>query len=73
MTEKHIKKFCKLDSKCMKILENAIKNFGFSARAYSRIIKLSRTIADIEGSEEIRENHIFEALQYRTLDKEKYF
>ncbi len=73
MTEKHIKKFCKLDSKCMKILENAIKNFGFSARAYSRIIKLSRTIADIEGSGEIRENHIFEALQYRTLDKEKYF
>ncbi len=73
MTEKHIKKFCKLSPSCLKILENAIKNFGFSARAYSRIIKLSRTIADLENSADIKEKHIFEALQYRTLDKEKYF
>ncbi len=73
MTEKHIKNYCKLNSSCLKILENAIKNFGFSARAYSRIIKLSRTIADLENSSDIKEKHIFEALQYRTLDKEKYF
>jgi len=73
MQEKHIKKYCKLNDNCLKILENAIKNFGFSARAYSRIIKLSRTIADLECSENIEEKHIFEALQYRTLDKEKYF
>ena len=73
MTEKHLKKYCKLNEKCLKILENAIKNFGFSARAYSRIIKLARTISDLENSSEIEEKHIFEALQYRALDKEKYF
>ncbi len=73
MREKHLKKYCKLNSKCLKILEMAIRKMGFSARAYSRIIKVARTIADLDNSIEIKENHILEAIQYRSFDKEKYF
>ncbi len=70
MNEKLQKKYCKLDEKCISILEMAIKRMGFSARAYSRIIKVARTIADIDDSPNIKSNHILEAIQYRTLDKE---
>jgi len=73
MRERHLKKYCKLNSKCLKILEMAIRKMGFSARAYSRIIKVARTIADLDESNEIMEKHILEAIQYRSFDKEKYF
>ncbi len=72
MSEKHLKKYCKLNQNCISLLEIAIKKMGFSARAYSRIIKVSRTIADIDASEEIREQHILEAIQYRAFDKDSY-
>ena len=70
MNEKMISKYCKLDGKCLKLLETAIKRMGFSARAYSRIIKVARTVADLDNSINITSNHILEAIQYRTLDRE---
>ena len=64
-----IQKFCALDDAGKRILQRAIDSFGFSARAYHRILKVSRTIADLEGVEHIEARHISEAVQYRTLDR----
>ena len=72
LTPKLIEKYCKLNNKSKKILEKAFNNLGFSARAYGRILKVARTIADLEQKENIEESHILEAIQYRSLDK-KYF
>ncbi|MBQ7340312.1 MAG: YifB family Mg chelatase-like AAA ATPase [Clostridia bacterium] len=65
MGEKHIKKYCKLSPECEKILETAYENLHLSPRARSRIIKVARTIADIELCDDIRVNHILEAISYR--------
>ena len=67
-----LKRFCPLDDKCTSVLKIAMQKFGLSARAYDRIIKLSRTIADLAGNETISPQHIAEAIQYRTLDKESW-
>lgn len=64
-----INKFCRLDEKCRDILRNAFDKLGMSARAYSRILKVSRTIADMDHSEDIRPVHLAEAIQYRSLDR----
>lgn len=69
LTAKLIRKYCKLDSESKKILEMAFEKFKFSARAYSRILKLARTIADLDAKENIELEHITEAIQYRSLDK----
>ncbi len=55
----------------MKLLESAMENLGLSARAYSRILKIARTIADLEGENSILSNHIAEAVQYRAMDRGK--
>ncbi len=67
-----LKQFCPLDSQCMQLLKMAMQKFGFSARAYDRIIKLSRTIADLENSDRILPPHLAEAIQYRSLDRETW-
>ena len=69
MTNAMIKSFCALDAKGEKILSNAFDKLGFSARAYTRILKVARTIADLDGSADILSKHIGEAVMYRSLDK----
>lgn len=64
-----IKKFCSLDLESHRLLEQAMEVLGLSARAYHRILKISRTIADLEQEEHIRPHHVSEAIQYRTLDR----
>jgi magnesium chelatase family protein len=69
MTPRTLRRFCKLDSESEKQLEDAITKLGLSARAYDRILRVSRTIADLESSEKIQARHVSEAIQYRTLDR----
>jgi len=69
MTSKNLKKYCQIDDASKRLLETAIDKLGLSARAYTRILKVARTIADLEGSEPILTPHISEAIQYRSLDR----
>jgi magnesium chelatase family protein len=69
MSSKQIRKYCILNNDSKSILKMAMDKMGLSARAYDRILKVSRTIADLEGSENIGVEHISEAVQYRSLDK----
>lgn len=71
MINRHIKKDCKIDSESADILEAAIDKLGLSARAYNRILKIARTIADLGGATDIAVEHIAEAVQYRSLDRGK--
>ena len=65
MTTKEVEKYCKLDEECDKILKQAINNLNLSARSYYKILKLSRTIADLDWSENIESPHLLEALGFR--------
>lgn len=69
LTTKMVKKFCHLNDDVQTMLENALNQLGLSARAYDRIIKVARTIADLAGSEMIDTDHVSEAINYRTLDR----
>lgn len=70
MGSREVRQFCKLDSAGEELLKMAMQKLGLSARAYDRILKVSRTIADLETSDKILPQHISEAIQYRSLDKE---
>ena len=69
MTVRMVKKHCAVNASAKDLLERAVEKFGLSARAYHRILKVSRTIADIELNADIDESHVAEAIQYRVLDK----
>ena len=69
LTPKLIEKYCKIDEKGKKLLDNAFEKLGLSARAYGRILKVARTIADLENEENISHKHLAEAIQYRSLDR----
>jgi magnesium chelatase family protein len=69
MPPKLIRKFCAISPEGEKLLETAIQRLGLSARAHDRILKVSRTIADIEASPSLEPKHLSEAIQYRTLDR----
>ena len=70
MGSKEIEQFCELDATSLNLLKLAMERLNLSARAYDRILKVSRTIADLENAETVSSNHISEAIQYRSLDRE---
>jgi magnesium chelatase family protein len=72
MSSKMIRQYVDLDEESSNLLKNAMEKLGLSARAYDRILKVSRTIADLEGSERVESHHLSEAIQYRSLDRENW-
>jgi magnesium chelatase family protein len=69
MSSRLLRTHCRTDDDSRRLLESAIEKLGLSARAYNRVLKIARTIADLEGAADIAANHISEAIQYRTLDR----
>jgi magnesium chelatase family protein len=72
MQSKSIQVFCRLNEDSTRLLKLAMERLNLSARAYDRIRKVARTIADLEGEEHIRTEHVAEAIQYRSLDRENW-
>jgi magnesium chelatase family protein len=72
MSSKLIRKFVELDASSLELIKTAMEKLGLSARAYDRILKVSRTIADLEGSERVESHHLSEAIHYRSLDRENW-
>jgi len=72
MTAKMVRQYCVLDAECDKLLEVTMTKLGLSARAYDRILKVARTIADIDGAENIEKRHLLEAISYRSLDRSSW-
>ena len=72
MTTKMLRKFCEIDAAGQIILKTAMEKLGLSARAYDRILKVSRTIADLDKNDKIQTWHLAEAIQYRSLDRESW-
>jgi magnesium chelatase family protein len=73
MSSRHIKRHCRIDNASCRLLESAIDKLGLSARAYNRILKIARTIADLGPTADISSAHISEAIQYRNLDRGRQF
>lgn len=69
MSRKHVAQFCQIDEAGSELLQKAMKKLGLSARAYDRILKVARTIADLEREKNISVKHLSEAIQYRNLDR----
>lgn len=69
MKARHLRKYCRIDEDGHRLMEAAMQRLGLSARAYNRVLKVARTIADLEASGPIAPHHITEAIQYRSLDR----
>lgn len=69
MSHAQLREHCRLDDRGNELLKNAMADLNFSARAYDRILKVARTIADLAGSEPLASDHLMEALSYRNLDR----
>jgi magnesium chelatase family protein len=69
MSSRQLRKFCVLDAAGRQMLETAMESLGLSARAHDRILRMARTIADLEGSADIKSSHVTEAIGYRSLDR----
>jgi magnesium chelatase family protein len=72
MSSKMLRKYCEIDAAGQGIMKTAMERLGLSARAYDRILKVSRTIADLDSSDKIEASHLAEAIQYRSLDRENW-
>ena len=72
MNSKMIQKYCELNDECTNLLKGAMEKLSLSARAHDRILKVARTIADLDNSQHIKEEHLAEAIQYRSLDRENW-
>ncbi len=72
MSSKQIREFCPLDDECMNMLKVSVNEFGLSARAHDKVLRLSRTIADLDGSADIQSHHMAEAINYRMLDRDAW-
>lgn len=72
MSTKQLRQVCHIDQTSKQLLDTAMQRLNLSARAYDRILKVSRTIADLDGSEHIETAHVAEAIQYRSLDRENW-
>ena len=72
MSTKLLREFCRIDEQGKTLFKNAMEKLGLSARAYDRILKVSRTIADLDNSNDIKSEHLAEAIQYRSLDRDNW-
>jgi magnesium chelatase family protein len=70
MSSRQLRKLCKLNGPCRQLMEVSVQELGLSARAHDKVLRVARTIADVEGCEEIREEHLSEAVNYRVLDRQ---
>jgi magnesium chelatase family protein len=73
MGSRLIRRYCPIDAACERLLEDAMEKLRLSARAYGRILKIARTIADLEGADDIQRQHLGEAIQYRSLDRDQTY
>jgi magnesium chelatase family protein len=73
MTQAQIRKHCAIDASLGDLLQHAMEQLNLSARAYDRILKVARTIADLAGAERIESTHLLEAIQYRSLDRAVFY
>lgn len=72
MTHRQTRQFCTLDDECQNLLKNAMTEMGLSARAHDKVLRVARTIADLDGSPDIRSLHLNEAINYRMLDRQMW-